>query len=200
MHSLVQSRAIGRAARRIVCFFTLAAASIAACAQVQVGPGIRPPVDEMISRPQMIVRNGADQPVQLRAVKIEAEIAGTIAHTTTELVFYNPNRRVLEGELQFPLADGQTIVAFAIDVEGRLRDAVPVDKPRAQMVFEDITRQNIDPGLLQVAQGNNFKLRVYPLEAEREKRVRIRRTAQLQNRPTAGACIRCAIAPVSVSG
>ena len=172
MHSFVQFSATGRAARRIVCFFTFAAAAIAAFAQAQVGPGARPPVDD--TRPRMIVRNAADQPVQLRAVKIEIEIAGTIAHTTTELVFYNPNRRVLEGELQFPLADGQTIIAFAMDIEGKLRDAVPVDKPRAQMVFEDITRQNIDPGLLQVTQGSNFKLRVYPLEAEREKRVRIR--------------------------
>ncbi len=161
----LHSRVIGRAARRLVALFTFAAASIAAFAQVQVGPG---------ARPQMIVRNGADQPIQLRTVKIETEITGTIAHTTTELLFYNPNRRILEGELQFPLADGQTIVAFAMDVDGKLRDAVPVDKPRAQMVFEDITRQNIDPGLLQVTQGNNFKLRVYPLEPEREKRVRIR--------------------------
>lgn len=150
----VNAIAIGRAAQRLVALLTLAVASVAALAQVQVEPG---------ARPQMIVRNGADQPVQLRAVKIETEITGTIAHTTTELVFYNPNRRVLEGELQFPLADGQTIIAFAMDVDGKLRDAVPVDKSRAQMVFEDITRQNIDPGLLQVTQGNNFKLRVYPL-------------------------------------
>ncbi len=182
MPLLHRSRAICYAAHRLVSLFTLAAASIAAFAQVHVGPAVRPPVDALIARPQLIVRNGADQPIQLRAVKIDTEITGTIAHTTTELLFYNPNQRVLEGELQFPLAGGQTITAFAMDVDGKMRDAVPVDKPRAQAVFEDITRQNIDPGLLQVTQGNNFKLRVYPLNALQEKRVRIRTIESLVQR------------------
>ncbi len=179
---LYRSRAIYHAAHRLISLFALAAASFAAFAQVQIGPPERPRPDALIARPEIIVRNGADQPIRLRAVKIDTEITGTIAHTTTELLFYNPNRRVLEGELQFPLADGQTIIAFAMDVDGKMRDAVPVDKPRAQAVFEDITRQNIDPGLLQVTQGNNFKLRVYPLNAEQEKRVRIRTVESLVQR------------------
>ncbi|MFM9881872.1 MAG: VIT domain-containing protein [Burkholderiales bacterium] len=182
MPLLHRSRAICHAVHRLVSLITLAAASFAAFAQVQVGPAVPPPVDALIARPQLIVRNGADQAIQLRAVRIDTEITGTIAHTTTELLFYNPNRRVLEGELQFPLADGQTITAFAMDVDGKMRDAVPVDKPRAQAVFEDITRQNIDPGLLQVTQGNNFKLRVYPLNALQEKRVRIRTIESLAQR------------------
>ncbi|MFN0305696.1 MAG: VIT domain-containing protein [Burkholderiales bacterium] len=182
MPLLYRSRAMCHAVRRLIALSTLAAASYAAFAQVQIGPAVRPPVDALIARPQIIVRNGADQPIRLRAVKIDTEITGTIAHTTTELLFYNPNRRVLEGELQFPLADGQTIIAFAMETDGKMRDAVPVDKPHAQAVFEDITRQNIDPGLLQVTQGNNFKLRVYPLNAEQEKRVRIRTIESLAQR------------------
>ncbi len=182
MPSLHYFRLLRDAARRIISLFAFAFAPFTAFAQVQVGPPAPPPVDVSIARPQIIVRNGADQPIRLRAVSIETAIVGTIAHTTTELLFYNPNRRVLEGELQFPLADGQTIVAFAMDVDGKMRDAVPVDKPRAQAVFEDITRQNIDPGLLQVTQGNNFKLRVYPLNAEQEKRVRIRTIESLTQR------------------
>src|SRR5215475_12793101 len=103
--------------------------------------------------PRLTIVGAADQPVTLRSVRIDAEIAGASAHTQVELVFYNPNRRILEGELQFPLLDGQTITGFAMDVDGKLREAVPVEKARGQAVFEDIKRARIDPGLLQQTQG-----------------------------------------------
>ena len=50
--------------------------------------------------------------------------------------FFNPNGRILVGKLQVPLADGQVVTGFALDVDGQLRDAVPVEKARAQQVFE----------------------------------------------------------------
>jgi tetratricopeptide (TPR) repeat protein len=105
---------------------------------------------------------------------MDAEISGAQALTEVELVFHNPNRRVLEGELQFPLLDGQTITGFAMDVDGKMREAVPVEKARGQAVFEDITRARIDPGLLERTQGNNFKLRVYPLLPGKTKTVVLR--------------------------
>jgi len=45
------------------------------------------------------------------------------------------------------------VLGFALDVNGRMREAVPVDKARGQAVFEDITRGQVDPGLLQITQG-----------------------------------------------
>jgi Flp pilus assembly protein TadD len=116
----------------------------------------------------------AEQPVVLRSVAIHTEIEGSLALTSVELRFFNPNRRPLEGELQFPLLDGQNIVGMAMDFDGKLRDAVPVDKARGQQVFEDVTRANIDPALLSVTQGNNYKLRVYPLLPQRDKIVVLR--------------------------
>ena len=66
---------------------------------------------------------------------------------------FNPNARQLEGELQFPLLDGQRVIGMAMDVNGKLRDAVPVDKTRGQEVFEEVTRAQIDP-----AQGGGANL------------------------------------------
>jgi len=116
----------------------------------------------------------AEQAIQLQAVQIRGEVNGRHALTEISMMFFNPNRRVLEGELQFPLLDGQTIAGFAMDVNGQLRDAVPVEKARGQQVFEDIIRGNIDPGLLEVTQGNSFKLRVYPIPAQGTKQVVLR--------------------------
>src|SRR4051812_14935677 len=87
-----------------------------------------------------ITAPGATQPVRLAQARVETEIAGAVALTRVELTFFNPNSRMLEGELQFPLLEGQAIEGFALDINGSLRDAVPVEKARGQAVFEDVTR------------------------------------------------------------
>src|SRR6185295_17569612 len=89
-----------------------------------------------------------------------------------------------EGELQLPLRDGQQIVSFARAVDGKLREAVPVPKARWRQVFEDIRRQRVDPGLLQATQGNNFKVRVYPILPQRTRTVAIRYSESLAIRGT----------------
>ena len=121
--------------------------------------------------PGIVLQDPALIPIRLDAVKIDAQVHGNEAITRLELVFFNPNARVLEGELQFPLLAGQQVVGMAMDVRGALRDAVPVEKAKGQEVFEDVIRQKVDPALLEVTQGNNYKLRVYPLEAKSSKRV-----------------------------
>lgn len=124
--------------------------------------------------PRLVVPPQAgDQPIELRKLRVSAEISGGVAQTTVEMEFYNPNRRVLEGELQFPLLPGQEVTGFALDINGKLRDAVPVEKARGQEVFEEIVRRGVDPALLSATQGNNYKLRVYPIFAQRSRFVRL---------------------------
>ena len=124
--------------------------------------------------PRIRVAQGEETPVVLQGLKIDAEVSGSRAITTVEMTFFNPNRRMLEGELQLPLLDGQQIVGFSLDIDGKLRDAVPVDKTTGQQVFEDVIRARIDPALLESAGGNNYKLRVYPLPAQGTRRVLLR--------------------------
>jgi tetratricopeptide (TPR) repeat protein len=130
--------------------------------------------DLRIVGPRLQIATPGETPVELRAVRIATEIDGVLAITSVEMVFHNPNRRVLEGELQFPLLEGQSVVGFALDVDGRMRDAVPIDKARGQAVFEDITRARVDPGLLQATEGNNYKVRVYPIPADGTRRILVR--------------------------
>ena len=120
--------------------------------------------------PRIVVQN-ARTPVQLARVAVDTRIVGSLATSRIELVLRNPNDRVLEGALEFPLRDGQTVSGFALDIQGQLMPAVPVAKDKGQQVFEEITRRNADPALLEQTAGNNFRLRVYPLPAHGERRV-----------------------------
>lgn len=114
----------------------------------------------------------ADQPIRLTSAVVKAEIAGTLATTRIELSFLNPNRRQLEGDLQFPLNDGQTVTGFALEsFEGQMMPAMPVGKARGQEVFEAIERRGADPALLEQTQGKHFKLRIYPLLPGKPRRV-----------------------------
>ena len=123
-------------------------------------------------------------PVELARVSVEAEVSGRLALTRIELELRNPNERVLEGTLEFPLAEGQTVSGFALDIEGELRAAVPVEKAKGRQVFEDVTRTRVDPALLESAQGAVHRLRVYPLPARGSRRVVLELTETLS--PTAG--------------
>lgn len=109
--------------------------------------------------------------VVLKKLNIEVEIINNIAVTTYDMQFYNPNKRILEGELVFPLQQNQSVTRFALDINGSLREAVVVEKEKARVAFESTVRQRIDPALLEKTKGNNYKTRVYPIPAKGYKRV-----------------------------
>ncbi|MEO8526736.1 MAG: VIT domain-containing protein, partial [Caldimonas sp.] len=155
--------------RRLLLSFAVGlAATAGALAQPQPQIAASPP---SAWRPPALIVMGADQPVRLQSLKVDVEVAGGVAETRVQMEFFNPNPRVLEGKLQFPLGAGQVVSGFALDVDGQLRDAVPVEKARAEQVFEDITRRRVDPGLLQTTLGNNYELRIYPLNPGKTRTV-----------------------------
>ncbi len=122
------------------------------------------------------------QAIELKRVDVQSEVFGAYAWTRVELTLFNPNGRQLEGELHFPLLDGQTVSGFALDINGQLRDAVSVPKARGQEIFEDIRRRQVDPALLEATAGNQYKLRVYPVPPRGERRVMLAISERLQSR------------------
>ncbi|MCZ4243233.1 VIT domain-containing protein [Pedobacter punctiformis] len=106
------------------------------------------------------------QAVNLKKLNIDVQITGNIATTVMTMTFYNNSNRVLEGELTFPMPDGVTVSRYALDINGKMREAVPVEKAKATEVFESIERRRVDPGLLEKVEGNNFRTRIYPLPAK----------------------------------
>lgn len=129
-----------------------------------------------------VVNERNANPMVLQDLSIDILVIGQTAVTTMEMTFYNPNTRVMEGEFQFPLADGQQVSRFALDINGKMREGVVVDKALGRKAFEDIVRRGIDPGLLEKTEGNNFKARVYPMLAKGTRRVLIAFEQELHER------------------
>ena len=121
--------------------------------------------------PVLKLANDREKTVKLSRLFISSTIENGVARTRYDMHFYNDQNRDLEAELQFPLADGQTISYFAMDVNGEMRPGVAVEKVKARMAYEATVRQGIDPGLIEKTQGNNFKLRVFPVPSKGSKHI-----------------------------
>ncbi|MBS1561199.1 MAG: DUF2135 domain-containing protein [Bacteroidetes bacterium] len=101
----------------------------------------------------------------IQRMDMSVDVVGHIATTTVDMVVKNTTDRVLDGEYIFSMQDGHTVSRFALDINGRLREGVVVDKAKGREAYESTIRQKIDPALLEWTRGNAFRTRVYPLPA-----------------------------------
>lgn len=126
------------------------------------------PVFWLAQIPKIEIFNGkgtyktSDQ-VSLQKLQIETKIVGKISTNTITMVLKNNSGRLREGRVTFPLPEGVSVSGYALDINGKLRNAVPVEKEKAKEVYETIKKRNIDPGLLEKVEGNNFRTTVYPI-------------------------------------
>lgn len=112
-------------------------------------------------------------PLPISKFSIDVSILGNFARTKIGIQFYNDSDRVLEGQFVFPLPQGQTISGYALEIDGKFRDAVVVEKAKGRQVFESTIRQKIDPGLLELTRGNVFQSRIYPIPAKGYKSIEV---------------------------
>ena len=130
--------------------------------------------------PALMVRQGdRSRPLKIQKVDIAARVVGHLSETTMTLTFFNPNARVMAGDLYFPLQEGATVSGYALDIDGVMIDGVVVDKDRARQVFEAEVRKGVDPGLVEWTGGSNFKTRIFPIPAKGTRTIRVSVVAEV---------------------
>lgn len=142
--------------------------------------------------------DAGERPIAIESMSMKASVKGLHALVDTEFVFKNPNARVMEGELEFPLPDGASVSGYAIDVNGAMVDGVVVMKEKARVVFETEARRGVDPGLVEHVKGNLYRTRIYPLPAGGTRRVRISYTTPLAIAPDGDAALRLTMPKTSI--
>ncbi len=88
---------------------------------------------------------------------------GLFRRMKTIFTFTNPNARVMEGELEFPIPDGAFVCGYALEVNGEMVPGVVCEKEKARVAFENETRKGVDPGLVEQVKGNVWRTRIFPL-------------------------------------
>lgn len=104
-----------------------------------------------------------EQPPFIAMVACKVSIHGLFAEINKTFTIFNPNQRDLETALLVPLPPASVLCGHALDINGRMRDAVVVSKKEGRKILEAEIRKNIDPGLVEKVQGNIHRIRVYPL-------------------------------------
>jgi hypothetical protein len=130
-------------------------------------------VKSFAQSPELIVKGDDAEKVRMNKLIVNVKVVGNIAYTTAEMHFFNSGNRQMEAELIFPLPENVSVSRYAIDINGKMREAVPVNKNKGKQVFEAIEHRRVDPGLLEKVDGNNFRTRIYPLMPNGERIVLI---------------------------
>ena len=125
--------------------------------------------------PQIVCRDtrGKPFPLELERFAMEVDIHQDLAETTLTLTFRNNSNRQLEGDFLLPLPPNAHISGYALEVQGEFREAVAVEKERARLAYESIKRRGIDPGIVEKEATNLYRTRIFPIERESSKSVRI---------------------------
>ncbi|MBI5486637.1 MAG: FecR domain-containing protein [Deltaproteobacteria bacterium] len=137
--------------------------------------------------------------LDLASHKVTVRIQGPVARTEVEEVFQNDTGERLEGVYKFPLPPGASIARLALEVNGKLEEGAFVESERATRIWRGVIRHATpqpvrrpheeyiwvpgpwrDPALLQWQKGNEFELRIFPIEPHASRRVIIAYTEVLR--------------------
>ena len=117
--------------------------------------------------------------LELREYKVDVVVEDGIARTTIDQTFFNQLPWQIEGTFYFPLPPDASLSRLAMYVSGKLNEGGMVDRQYGRMVYESIVYRRRDPALLEMMEGNVFKMRVFPIFGRQEKRIIISYTQTL---------------------
>ncbi len=120
-------------------------------------------------------------PLEVAYHRVNVDIQDNIATTSIDQEFRNPSDMRLEGTYIFPLPEGAHIDKFSMDIGGKMQDAELLDAAKARSLYEEIVRRQRDPALLEYVGRGAFKVRIFPIEPNSRKQIKIRYTQLLKS-------------------
>ena len=113
-------------------------------------------------------------PLELKEVKIAAKISDQVSQTTLEQTFYNPSNRRVEGTYIFPIPENAEIESFQMEINGKMTKGEILNAKKAKEIYEKIVRESKDPALMEYSDKAIFKIRIFPIEPKKEKKIKIK--------------------------
>ncbi len=119
--------------------------------------------------------SGQEIKLSLRKYHIDVHIEDGFARTTIDQTYFNNVNDRLEGTFYFPLPPDASLSRLAMYVEAngvaQLMEGGMAEANLARNAYETIRYARRDPALLEWVDGSTFKMRVFPLEGRKEKRI-----------------------------
>jgi len=125
---------------------------------------IRPPYPHPMPPPEIPYIN-------IKNHNVRVGIEDQIADTHIDQTFSNPHNYDIEGTYIFPIPAGAVISNFAIKVDNKIISATILERDEARELYEEIVREQKDPGLLEYVGQDLYKASIYPIPAKGETKV-----------------------------
>jgi Ca-activated chloride channel family protein len=104
---------------------------------------------------------------------VTVSIDNQIATTRVDQVFTNSNAYPVEGTYIFPLPQGATVSTFTLWVDGQPVEGKVMDANQARQVYEEITRKQRDPALLEYVGRGAVQATIFPIPSGGERRIQL---------------------------
>ncbi|MCC7406540.1 MAG: VWA domain-containing protein [Phycisphaeraceae bacterium] len=129
----------------------------------------------------LIADGGLGGVLEIKEHRVEVTINNGVAVTTVEQVFVNTERRTVEALYTFPVPKGASVSNFSMWINGKEMTGEVVEKQRAREIYDSYKRQARpkDPGLLEQVDYKTFEMRIFPIAAGAEQRVRVTYSQEL---------------------
>jgi len=116
---------------------------------------------------------GYHYPLAVTRHDVKIDINDRVCLTEIDQEFYNPGNSTIEGIYLFPVPRGAVITHFSMLINGIEKQAETLDAEKARGIYEKIVSQMRDPGLMEYAGQDLFRLKIYPIEPHSKKRIKI---------------------------
>lgn len=157
----MNTRHLPQLCRRAIAGSLVAALVVAALAQSASAAGL------------LIADNGFGGVLKIKEQAVRVTINNGLAVTEVEQVFLNTENRVVEALYTFPVPNGASVSNFSMWINGKEMIGEVVEKQRARQIYESYKQTRRDPGLLEQVDYKRFELRVFPIPAGAEQRIKI---------------------------
>ena len=111
----------------------------------------------------------------IRQLDVQVAVRGAIAETVMDMeLLAPPNAGPVEGRVHIDLPAGSVVTGYALDVNGGLVDGSLIDQSTARTAFNRQVRGQVDPGLAEINQTGGFNTRVFPIDGQKGRKLRLR--------------------------
>jgi len=121
----------------------------------------------------LVADGGLGGALAIKDHDVRVTINGGVAVTEVEQVFVNQEDRVVEALYTFPVPKGASVSNFSMWIGGKEMIGEVVEKQRAREIYESYKVTRRDPGLLEQVDFKRFEMRIFPIPARGEQRVRV---------------------------
>ena len=121
----------------------------------------------------LVADGGFGGKLEIVSQDVAVTVNNGVAVTHVDQVFRNTENRIVEALYVFPVPRGASVADFSMWINGKEMTGEVVEKQRAREIYESYKQKRRDPGLLEQVDYRTFEMRIFPIPAGAEQRVKL---------------------------